>query len=366
MNMNTTVEILGFTREPGWLPWAVQYFFLIGISAAAFFISLPGLAWRHPEWRGVSRRALLAALVCGLTAPVALLADLHQPGRFLNFYLHPNLQSWMAWGSFFIPLYLFGLLLYAWLCLRPQLAGLAREHEAGTRLAKLYRALAYGGHDNRGAIRVAAVLAALGAVLVLLYTGMEVMVVRARPLWNTPLLPPLFAVTAFAGGLGMTALFEALSGHRDSAPLLNRWAARSQWAVLALLAAWLLSAFTGIAPAAAEALASLRGSVSWRVTLGSLVAVSVLTLWVARKRRDSLVLMALLALLGAWLLRWALIMGGQGIPKMGATFRGYYLTLTPDSALGIVGTAGLFLTLYIVLTSFVPWDESTQAAGAAS
>ena len=106
--MNTSVEVLGFAREPGWLPWAVQYFFLIGISTAAFFLSLPGLVWRHPDWRGISRRALLAALVCGLTAPVALLADLHQPGRFLNFYLHPNFGSWMAWGSFFIPLYLLG------------------------------------------------------------------------------------------------------------------------------------------------------------------------------------------------------------------------------------------------------------------
>ncbi|MCM2253088.1 MAG: polysulfide reductase NrfD, partial [Ramlibacter sp.] len=103
--MNNIVEVLGFTREPGWLPWAVQYFFLIGISTAALLWTLPGLVWRLPRWRGLSRRALLAALVCGLAAPIALLADLHQPGRFLNFYLQPNLQSWMAWGSFFIPFY---------------------------------------------------------------------------------------------------------------------------------------------------------------------------------------------------------------------------------------------------------------------
>jgi tetrathionate reductase subunit C len=365
MNMNTIVEVLGIVREPGWLPWAVQYFFLIGISAAALFISLPGLAWRRAEWAGVSRRALLAALVCGLTAPVALLADLHQPGRFLNFYLHPNLQSWMAWGAFFIPLYLSALLLYAWLSLRPQLAGLARQAQ-GSRLAALYRALAYGGHDNLGAIRVAAVLAALGAALILLYTGMEVMAVRARPLWNTPLLPLLLAATAFAGALGMTALFEALSGQRASAPLLNRWVERSQWAVLALLAAWLVSAVTGISAAAADALESLRGSLGWRFTLAWLVGVPVLTLWVSRRRRNWLVPTALLALLGAWALRWSLLMSAQGIPKMGATFGSYSLTMTPDSVLGIVGTAGLFLALYIVLTSFISWDEPAQSAGAAS
>ena len=36
--MNSTVEILGFAREAAWLPWAVQYFFLVGISVAGFFL----------------------------------------------------------------------------------------------------------------------------------------------------------------------------------------------------------------------------------------------------------------------------------------------------------------------------------------
>lgn len=359
--MNTIVEVLGFSREPGWLPWAVQYFFLIGISIAAFFLSLPGLVWRRPAWQGVSRRALLAALACGLVAPVALLADLHQPGRFMNFYLHPNLKSWMAWGSFFIPLYLFGLLVYAWLCLRPQLARLAGKPETCKRLASLYRVLSYGGHDNLGAIRAAVAMVSLGAVLVLLYTGMEVMVVYARPLWHTPLLPVLFAVTALAGGIGMTGLFEALSGDKSSAPLLNRWLEISQWVVIALVAAWLLSAVFGISPSAADALAAMRGSFGWLLTFGWLVGTTLLTIWLARTRCNTLILPAILALHGAWLIRWIIFMGGQGIPKLGAAFQPYFLSMTPDSILGIVGTAGLVLTLYIILTSFIPWDDTAEA-----
>lgn len=358
--MNTTVEILGFAREAAWLPWAVQYFFLVGISAAAFFLTLPGLVFGRARWSDVSRQALLVALVCGLTAPVALLSDLHQPGRFLNFYLHPNLQSWMAWGSFFIPLYLSGLLLYAWLCLRPQLAALARA-ETSPRIAAVYRALAYGGHRNRAATSLAAVVTALGALLILLYTGMEVMVVRARPLWNTPLLPVLFAVTAFAGALGMTALFEAIARRRTAAPLLNRWIAASQWLLLALLGGWLVSGLTGVSAAAAEVLHAVRGSSAWAMTFAWLVGATILTLWTAHRRPNSLVLVALLALHCAWAFRWILFMGGQAIPKMGAAFRTYTLTLTPDGLLGIVGTAGLFLAIYIVLTSFIHWDEPVQA-----
>ncbi len=352
--MNTTVEVLGFAREPGWLPWAVQYFFLIGLSTAAFFVSLPGLVWRRHEWRGVSRRALLAALVCGLAAPVALLADLHQPGRFLNFYLHPNLGSWMAWGAFFIPVYLAGLLLYAWLNLRPALSDAGGR---GGRFAGLYRALAYGGHDNPAAIGVAAIVAALGAALVLTYTGMEVMVVDARPLWNTPVLPLLFVVTALAGGLGLTGLLEAAAG-KTAAPLLNRWLELTQWVSLVLLAAWLLMAATGPQGPAGQALASMdRGWLGPMLWLASSMA---LTLWLAR-RRHALLLPALLAVQGAWFVRWVVFMGGQSLPKIGATGHAYTLHLTPDSLLGIIGTVGLCLVLYIVLTGVIRWDEPAQA-----
>jgi len=356
--MNTSIEILGYAREPGWLPWAVQYFFLIGLSTMAFFLSLPGLVRRLPAWRGISRRALLAALVCGLTAPVALLADLHQPGRFMNFYLHPNLGSWMAWGSFFIPLYLVGLFLYAWLCLRPELAALGRRPGP---LARFYEKAAYGGHDNPQAIRTAALIAGLGAALVLLYTGMEVMVVRARPMWNTPMLPVFFAVTAFAGGLGLIALFEALSGQRNAALLLNRWQARAQLASLGLVALWLIGGFTGFCEGAAETLAATQGSLGWLVTLAWLVGTMMLTFWVANNRPNSLVLSGLLALHGAWVARWVIFIGGQSLPKMGAASYSYFVSLTPDSLLGMLGTAGLALVAYIVLTSLLPWNEQAEA-----
>lgn len=73
MNPNI-VENLNVAREVAWLPWAVQYFFLIGLSYGAR-AGAAGIACR-PGWDSVSRLALLGALVCGLSAPVALLADL--------------------------------------------------------------------------------------------------------------------------------------------------------------------------------------------------------------------------------------------------------------------------------------------------
>jgi tetrathionate reductase subunit C len=83
-------------------------------------------------------------------------------------------------------------------------------------------------------------------------------------------------------------------------------------------------------------------------------------LWLARTA-NAMLLPSLLALHGAWLVRWIVFMGGQQIPKIGAASSPYVLSLSPDSLLGLFGTAGLGLFLYIVLTSFIPWDESAEA-----
>lgn len=355
------VEVVNVAHEVTWLPWAVQYFFLIGLSAGAFLLSLPGILLGRPGWEETSRRALLAALVCGLTAPVALLADLHQPGRFLNFYLQPNFSSWMAWGAFFIPLYLLGLLIYAWLALRPALAALAAAGGAG---AAWYRRLAYGGHDSRGALAAAAVLTMLGAVLVMLYTGMEVMVVRSRPLWHTPLLPVQFAVTALAGAAGLVLLIERAMGvaSAGASRRLNRVLAATQALALAVGAAWIVLGASGWSADHAQALAQVLPSTAWRVTAVWAAGAALATLWLAVKRPEQGLLAGLIALHSAWMMRWTVFIGGQSIAKTGAGYYGYGLPPGYDGLLGIVGTVGLWLALYVLFISFLPWGK--HAAGA--
>jgi tetrathionate reductase subunit C len=158
----------------------------------------------------------------------------------------------------------------------------------------------------------------------------------------------------------MTGLFEAVSGNKEAAPLLNRWLVRSQWATLLLLAVWGLLGASGLSSAAAQALAAMQGEFSWWVTGAWLMGSTLLTLWLASSRRHTLVLPALFALQGAWLVRWVVLMVSQSLPKMGATTPRYFLTLTPDGLLGIVGMVGLCLTIYIVLTSLIPWDDRAE------
>ena len=46
---------------------------------------------------------------------------------------------------------------------------------------------------------------------------------------------------------------------------------------------------------------------------------------------------------------------------MGSTWFSYSLSIGTEGVLGIVGSLGLALFLYIVLTGLLPWDERAEA-----
>ena len=359
------IEILNVTRETAWLPWAVQYFFLIGLSYGSFLLTLPYFVFGCIQHERLGRLALLGALVCGLTAPVALLADLHGPGRFYNFYLHFQPQSWMSWGSFFIPLYLGGLTLYAWLSLRGDFAkrGLAGDSWG----VRAYRLVGRGGAVSRRAIVAAASVTLAGAVLVALYTGMEVMVVQARPLWNTPFLPPQFAMTALVGAIGLLLLHNRLIGRRDTQVEinLNRLLALALAGVLALGGGWLFTSLSGLSPSHSAAFNQVAGMASWQITaVWAVLAAAVPMVLAVWRPASSGLMTGLIAVHSAWMMRWTILIGGQDIPKTGAGLYDYHLPLGSDGLLGIVSTAGLWIALLLLMIDYLPWAESAPDSNA--
>ena len=136
------IELLTPAYEAAWLPWAVQYFFLIGIAATAALLA----AWLAFGNAGSDRARLLPAVVTvlvvtAIAAPVSLLADLHQPGRFWHFYAHPTPWSWMSLGAFLLPVFVVLSLAFAglWWLRKPGLLRLV-----GVLLALIWRPLPGG------------------------------------------------------------------------------------------------------------------------------------------------------------------------------------------------------------------------------
>ncbi len=319
-------EILAQPQAITWLPWAVQYFFFIGIASCAVLLACAARWLRHRHSERFERVCLFIALTCGITAPLALTADLHQTARFWHFYAWPTPWSWMPWGALFLPL--FTLLLGLWFLL-------FHLRKGNTRL-----------------LRGLALAAALTAIGLLLYTGREVSVVRARPVWFSYWLPVAMFFSAMSALLALLGLVM-----RD----LARRLAQGQVMALVLLGAVMLAWSLGDT-LSGEALRQqwlLGGDIRlYLLTLMLLWAAALaVSLYASRYQPPFFITLAsaLLVAILCWTLRWAVLMGGQIIPKYNALTNDYSLPMGTDGLLAIIGTFGLWLALMIILGECVTW-----------
>lgn len=325
-------EVLAQPQTVTWLPWAVQYFFFIGLSACAALLACVA-RWARPEKSAVFEgRCLFIALTCGITAPLALTADLHQTARFWHFYAWPTPWSWMPWGALFLPL--FTLLLGLWFLLFHLRHVIPRGIPA-------MRWLAFG--------------AALTAFGLLLYTGREVSVVRARPLWFSYWYPLVMFASAMSALLAL--LMMVMKSQRDLVRLL----AKGLVATLLLLAAVMMAWFWG------DTLSGEALRQQWQLNAEMrFYALMVMALWgislacALYASRYALPVGATLAvtLVGAamcWVLRWAFVIGGQEIPKFNALINAWTLPWGTDGWLAIIGTFGLWFALMITVREGVNW-----------
>jgi polysulfide reductase chain C len=184
----------------GWL--VAIYLFLGGMGAGSFLmaavVELTGMRYRQKY----CPTALVGAGVSGpliLIGTVLLIFDLgaglREPWRILLMFT--NFQSVMTWGIWILTLFLPIAFVYGILEVMhvyPQILAWARK-----RLAFLPETLPYR--------RLKRVLAVVGGVLAIgtaIYTGVLLSVIQAVPLWNTPVLPALFLVSAISTGMGLT------------------------------------------------------------------------------------------------------------------------------------------------------------------
>lgn len=255
----TINELLTPDQPITWLPWAVQYFFLIGLAYGALWLGALDL-WRKVPDRRLQMLAAVLMMAAGVVAPIALTADLHQPARAWHFYAQPRFSSIMWYGAYLLPLFSLLSMLLGWLLIRPSLALRGAESD---RVAAMARLLCLGGWSGDRWLKPLALLAALSGLSIALYTGLETMVVEARPLWHTPWLPWLLALSALlAAQSALLLLNRLLAGWQQRTEAGLQRQIRPTLALLALsLLGWTL--FGGAS--AAEAGALYRLDPSWRL-----------------------------------------------------------------------------------------------------
>lgn len=316
-------EVLAHPQDITWLPWAVQYFFFIGIAACSALLACV-LHGRQPE---LERLTLLIGLTCAIAAPLALTADLHQTARVWHFYAWPTPWSWMPWGALFLPLF----------------TGFIGLWFAAAWVEKIYG-------KTFALTRLITFACALTAIGLLLYTGREVSVVRARPLWFSWWFPLAMVLSAFQT---LLALLIAATRHQPWRQKLARALAVTLGLLAITVALWLAgNTLSGAAMrnwlAWPQAQSLAAGWVLlWLITFGA-------ALWTIK--HPGLVVgiaLALASMALSWLMRWTLLMEGQTLPKYNALFNPYSLPSGTDGLLAIVGTFGLWIALLILVREIV-------------
>ena len=323
------IELLTPHYEAAWLPWAVQYFFLVGVATGAAILAAL-CAWGKDG--GTLLRLLPAAVltlaVSAIAAPVSLLADLHQPARFWHFYAHFTPWSWMSVGALLLPVFV---TLSVAMC-------------AAWWLGKT------------GWMRLLAPLLVLSALTISVYTGAEMMVVRSRPLWNTLWVPVNLALTGWLATVGAAFVLErflpaTLRPGAEALQTLRGMGLALAGALLVVALAWAASGMAGDSPSFNAALRLWNDFPVWRLTMVGSAIGGAAVLGALLRGRHRLHAKGYTLVLGlglaaaAWAFRWALFMGVQGVPKFGAGLYLYHMPLGGDGLLGMVGVAGLCVAL---------------------
>ena len=329
------IELLTPAYEAAWLPWAVQYFFLVGIATgAALLAAVCTFAPACSQRRQLLPTALFTLAVAVIAAPVSLLADLHQPARFWHFYAHFTPWSWMSLGALLLPAFV----------------GLSVAFIAAWWLGKT------------GWMRLLAPLLILSALSITTYTGAEVMAVRSRPLWHTLWVPINLALTGWLATVGaMFVLQRFLPTHLrpDALALQTLRALGLGLAGMLVFAAvsWVLVGLVGHSPSFEAAVRLWQRFPVWRwgmvlSALGGVVVLAALLRGRQRLQAKGFTLVLGSLLMGsAWAFRWALFMSVQGVPKFGAGLYLYHMPLGSDGLLGMLGVAGLV----VALVALVSW-----------
>lgn len=178
--------------------WQIAlYLFLGGLAAGTLFVSALLDIRSKDAFKLTSRFGAWAAAIFLVVGVLLLLTELTMPLRgLLMWQSFSNLGSWMALGAWFLFVGIILTVLYAASLTDKLVARFAW-------LEKLRKPLSY--------------VLLVVSVLIALYTGILLAVLASHPLWNTPLLPVLFTVSALDTGVALVVAYLAMKDERPEA-----------------------------------------------------------------------------------------------------------------------------------------------------
>ncbi len=276
------------------------YFYLTGLSAGSFIISTMAYGFGMVRFKPLGKIGVVMATLLLMVAPVILLVDLEQPLRFWHLILYLRITSPITWGTFLLSLY-------------------------------PLNCMVYGYFMFKGDLRRTKIFGLLGIPLALMvhgYTGFILALGKARVLWNTAIMPPIFLVSAMVSGLALMILVVIVKDFilqrkrsqtgPSSMPSGNSWWPVSSWILfLSGLTSAVLLTSTTEAYMAAHML--LDGEFSFlflgvEVVLGAVLPLILLLFPFTKHWIPAYVVASILVMVGIFAMRCIMVIGGLSVP----------------------------------------------------
>ncbi len=158
------------------------YFYLTGLSAGSFILSTLGYGFGVERYRPLGKPGVILATLLLMAAPMFLLLHVGKPLRSWHLFFWINATSPISWGGYLLTLYPLNCIVYGYFMF--------------TGRAKLTRIF--------GLIGIPLAICVHG------YTGFILSFGKARPLWNSSIMPLLFLVSAMVSGIALMILVCAI------------------------------------------------------------------------------------------------------------------------------------------------------------
>ena len=175
-------------KQKSWGWMIVLYIFLAGLGGGTFLFSFNLLVME--KYESVAKIGALAGPLVVLFASILLLFDLGSPVKAYRLFTTPKtlMSSWMTRGAWILTAFI--------------ILGLAYALPA----YNLFKWLPWSQISGWG--RGLGIAACLLSIIVPVYPGLLLGVIKSIPLWNTSVLPPIFFLSGLDTGIAVLVLLS--------------------------------------------------------------------------------------------------------------------------------------------------------------
>ncbi len=341
----------GLTGSSDVVPWGIYISglaYFIGLSAGATIVGLLIHAFGREDYKPMGTRAILLALLCIFGATQFVLVDLGVPFRGLKVPLilhNPTSLFLISSSSYYVFMAILGGELY-------------------------YTVKITRGNANKRDEKIAKWLGIIAVPYALWivhsFTGSIFGVVKAREMWNTPILPVHFVVSALASGFALVILIAIITSKIEKRELLSRETYDHMGKLLAFFVIGTLfldffDYFILRYSAKGEAIETWhiltgRYATVFAINIGGLIAAFLILLSKKGRTVNGLLIATSIIQLAIIAYRINLVSVGQLTPLYPGMGELYYHPTFPEISVAL-GLVALIILLYTVLSKIIPMEE---------